>query len=658
MSTVIWNNPNDPNPEDPIDYNIGTIGVEYNGSIVSTAINSAIDAARVVSSTYGSLLVKYYQGDAADIGAELGKGAKCPTYGYWAGQGWAGGQRLASSENDKIDWNREPCYNENIKQIETNPNLDPKSCISLVDAITKTHDWMYTQAENKKASGEYDEAAYNNALSAADVVMLQNIATALQTGSYISQTGIYNKDTQTWSEKTYTGTLDSTEKFYLKALVPVFLCLIYNRDDSATGVFEKPAEDAARIIKSYLTLEGTMWEDPAYPSRKNLLKEKDGIVIMSQERTSSTNAMIMNINSNSNIEPVNVYIAYGANSTKAADAVSFKAEATTICISGGTGNDEIIITGAKKEANTSYTFEIAGGSGKDTYKLDSSFSYKLIDNGDNEIYITGDNGDWLRVDNLFKVIDGTWESEDGSIKLVGKTITLANGNTITLSDDFQSGDFGIDLITLPTNPETNNPINGDLTPIDFDPNTEGIQTQKDDWGNVRVDTTKPWEGRADTLYDTFGNDSIEGGAGDDIINTVRGGADWIKGGAGSDLIAYDSTFAEPRQTLTDSIIEGGYGSDIILGHYTVSNRLFGDSYGEMEALIAAGETAPNSPTRGDFISDYYLSDTGQSSSQGYLYGSIGRDILINNSVIRLKKQTDDGEEQRWLVQCDELRRAA
>jgi len=90
-------------------------------------------------------------------------------------------------------------------------------------------------------------------------------------------------------------------------------------------------------------------------------------------------------------------------------------------------------------------------------------------------------------------------------------------------------------------------------------------------------------------------------------------------------------YTGPRETLLNSIIEGGAGSDIILGHYSVSNQLFGDTYGDMSVLIAAGETAPDSGLKGDFISDYYLYEWGQSSSSGYIYGSDGKDILINNT---------------------------
>jgi len=130
MSTTEWTNPNTGKG-----YPIGTIGFEYNNPIFK-AFDFALDAARKIfpGATAYNLL----------FGAKEGNGAWCPTYGSWAGPGWASGHRYSTAEDDKIDWKTPPCYNESIRGIETNPNLNPESCISLVDAITKTHDWMYT----------------------------------------------------------------------------------------------------------------------------------------------------------------------------------------------------------------------------------------------------------------------------------------------------------------------------------------------------------------------------------------------------------------------------------------------------------------------------------------------------------------------------------
>jgi len=215
---------------------------------------------------------------------------------------------------------------------------------------------------------------------------------------------------------------------------------------------------------------------------------------------------------------------------------------------------------------------------------------------------------------------------DTAVQALKNTTKSLFGSITTSSEAYTVGH-----LTLPANFSTSNPITGDLAPIDFEPYTEGIQTQTDEWGNIKTEPSQPSPGRADTLYDTSGNDSITGGGGDDNIYTVHGGSDRIQGGAGNDNITQYSGAVGTRQTLYNTIIEGGPGSDIILGHYTVSNQLFGDTYGDMATLIAAGKEAPNTEGRGDFISDYYLPEYGQTSSVGYLYGSNSRDILINNT---------------------------
>lgn len=603
------------NGTEPV-YKIGTIGWEYkNNSVIGKAMSLALDAMRTVNPVLGPIASTLY-------GLIDGDGGNCPTYGLWAGQGWAGGQRLPNAENNKIDWTTSPCYNESIKQIATNPNINPENCYSLVDAITKTHDWMYTQAENQYAEGTEER---KKAYLAADVVMLQNIATALETGSYISQTGIYNTVTGTWSEKTYTGTLDSTETKYLTALVPLFMGMIYYKDESVSGVFENPAENAVIIIASHIPLVGTIWEDSAEPSNKNVLEKKDDIIIMQQERTSSTTATIMDIGS-ANTEPVNVCIEYGAGSTKAADAFAFKDTGTNIIINGGSGHDDIKIIESKNEGSSAYEFEIAGGGGNDTYYLDRDFDYKLNDSGENTIYIEDNNGKWVKIGNLFKATDGAWKSLDGSIVLTDRTITLNNGSTIELNDNFQSGDFGINLIAIPDNPVTTNPILGDLTPVDFNPDEPGIQTQTDEWGNVITDSGQPSPGREDALSDTTANDLLNGGSGNDFIVSERGGSDLVLGGEGNDYIIAE-------YNANNIVVECGTGRDIAYGGRG-NDRIFGENYGEMSDLIAAGETATNingywdvaSGGGGQIVGEKQVSD-----GEDYIYGSNASDVLLGGT---------------------------
>jgi len=111
-------------------YKIGTIGMEPikpNG-IFGEILDAARTAFPPFNLAYLTLSAILTKGDSA-----------VPTYGLWAGPGWNAGTRPTG---DEIDWTTPPCYNENVKTSST-----PENCYSLVDAITKTHDWRYYKAE-------------------------------------------------------------------------------------------------------------------------------------------------------------------------------------------------------------------------------------------------------------------------------------------------------------------------------------------------------------------------------------------------------------------------------------------------------------------------------------------------------------------------------
>ncbi len=125
MSTTEWTN-----PQTGIKYPIGNVGIEpikpngIFGEILDVA-RTAFPPFNLAYLTLSAILTK---GDSA-----------VPTYGLWAGPGWNAGTRPTG---DEIDWTTPPCYNENVKTSST-----PENCYSLVDAITKTHDWRYYKAE-------------------------------------------------------------------------------------------------------------------------------------------------------------------------------------------------------------------------------------------------------------------------------------------------------------------------------------------------------------------------------------------------------------------------------------------------------------------------------------------------------------------------------
>ncbi|HVP78995.1 MAG TPA: calcium-binding protein, partial [Thermodesulfobacteriota bacterium] len=108
-----------------------------------------------------------------------------------------------------------------------------------------------------------------------------------------------------------------------------------------------------------------------------------------------------------------------------------------------------------------------------------------------------------------------------------------------------------------------------------------------------------------------------GDDGDDAISTDSNGSGWLYGGEGLDII--------DAGRLDNSIIEGGPGSDILIGGINGNAQLFGESYGEMADLIAAGETAPDSGVRGDIVA-------ADGANNNFLFGSNGYDIMFGSEA--------------------------
>lgn len=201
MSVEIWENPNDPKPE-KTQYPIGTADFEYTEGSISRIVGDAI------RSIYRGIRLPLN----LLLGAIDGNGAACPTYGLWGGAGWNAGTRTPKGE--EIAWETAPCYNNSIRGIATNPNLDTKTCYSLVDAICKTHDWRYDQAEKTYAK---DSVEYKAAILNADKLLLAEIAAALGPGSY----SVPPEEDVPWTLKSFDGcTFDSEESVYLTGLVP------------------------------------------------------------------------------------------------------------------------------------------------------------------------------------------------------------------------------------------------------------------------------------------------------------------------------------------------------------------------------------------------------------------------------------------------------
>ncbi|WP_195892555.1 putative Ig domain-containing protein [Geotalea daltonii] len=245
-----------------------------------------------------------------------------------------------------------------------------------------------------------------------------------------------------------------------------------------------------------------------------------------------------------------------------------------------------------------------GGQGYDTYIYNIGDGTDTIVDQDNlgRILIRR-NGQTIQTGTLYSRGNNIWTDASGKVLLTHNSpwrLVLEDGGIIELGENFQDGDFGLDLTELPAN-NISNTILGDYTPVPAESNEYqydaiGIpiaNAKTDSLGNIIYDATAPSPTRRDYLYDSAGNDLIKAGGGSDIINATRGG---------------------------DNIIEGGSGSDIVADYGNGNNVLFGEFQGDMADLVSAGETAEGINEKGDLVSS--------GSGNDQLYGSIRNDALF------------------------------
>jgi len=314
---------------------------------------------------------------------------------------------------------------------------------------------------------------------------------------------------------------------------------------------------------------------------------------------------------------------------------------------GWTGNDWLY--GGKGDD------KLAGGQGIDTYIwavgdgndqiVDSDKTGRIVLESVDPAYLVSFTPASFR-----QVAANIWQATNGQVTLTHNspwTLHTADGSTIELGEDFQEGDFGINLrdaraahdyapITLT--------LNGDLQPHDFDPVAPGVQTQADALGNLIVDAT-PASNRADTLFDSAGADEINAGGGNDTINAIRGGDDILRGGAGNDDIfgadGFDRLYGGTEQDhlrgegdddelfgeADADILEGGAGKDILAGGQGADIARGDEGDDEVYALdkldlasaLNQGESQAASGLKGDWL------DGG--AGEDILVGHAGEDLI-------------------------------
>ncbi|MBK9327636.1 MAG: putative Ig domain-containing protein [Hydrogenophilales bacterium] len=277
---------------------------------------------------------------------------------------------------------------------------------------------------------------------------------------------------------------------------------------------------------------------------------------------------------------------------------------------------------------------LEGGAGQDTalraITPGDGFDTVLDSDGSGAVVIGGiqANGkaaviaqaDWLLSTN-------TWQDRENGLnyQLIAQAdgtqdLYLIGSHGSTRIRNWHGGDLGISLGMggIAAIPGYGLTLTGDLAPIDQDAGAPGIQLGYDALDNVLIGAT-PEPGRADVLYDSAGDDLIQGLGGNDILYAWRGGADRLEGGDGDDILD-----AGPGADLAT----GNAGQDLVWG-LAGADVLYGGDEQALDAALLAGETQVGSGQKGDLLgggddNDSLIGDAGNDA----LAGGAGGDLLI------------------------------
>lgn len=202
----------------------------------------------------------------------------------------------------------------------------------------------------------------------------------------------------------------------------------------------------------------------------------------------------------------------------------------------------------------------------------------------------------------------------GRLRFTPQYRTAADGEVTRTVEGLRITDAGV-----PADPVFDAEIAGDLVPLDQDDSTSGVQVGYDELGNVVVDPGSNDGNRADTLFDSAGNDRITALGGNDVIDAWRGGDDRLEAGDGDDVAGGGAG---------DDVLIGGAGRDILLGG-AGNDVLFAEDEIGVDAARTAGETQAGSGTRGDWLDGGEQNDIliGAAADDALLGGG-GADTLI------------------------------
>jgi Ca2+-binding RTX toxin-like protein len=298
---------------------------------------------------------------------------------------------------------------------------------------------------------------------------------------------------------------------------------------------------------------------------------------------------------------------------------------------------------------------LEGGTGRDLYVFESGNGQSTIVDADGQ-GVVARNGAILAL--AFKQSEDVWGWNGATFTRNGSDLEVtfadnASDKIVVRDFDFnmaqQGGYLSIRLVDLPGLPLPARAIEGDLEPLDVDPNTAGTQTDVDEFGNLLVTTNSVLD-RADTLLGSDGqngsnpNDSIMAGGGDDVID-AKSGNDIVQGGTGRDTInagtGNDLVEAGANGTEAGDIVQGGEGADRLYADARFDPS--GTVAAELAAALPAGESQGASDLKGDFLSagsgnDFVIGALGDDVLAGgggadILVGGAGNDYLLGDSRI-------------------------
>jgi Ca2+-binding RTX toxin-like protein len=289
-------------------------------------------------------------------------------------------------------------------------------------------------------------------------------------------------------------------------------------------------------------------------------------------------------------------------------------------LKGGAGNDTLI-GGIGNDV-------LEGGADKDTLNGGNGFDTYIWKVGSNDVIIDSDMKGVIKIDTgtgnysyglgLFKETSpgsNVWTQPitgGGVLTVMHHSpwrLIMPDGSDIVLGDNWQKGDFGINLLSETDLNSINRTFTGDLALLDSDLTSGGIQRIADDLGNWVRNPDQPNPGYFDTFIGGNSNDLMQGLAGSDKLQG-QGGADVLEGGDDSDILVggseNDTLYAGNKTdlaTIYDSdTVPAGNTHDWLAGN-NGDDQLFGSAGSDG---LAGG--AGNDLMVGGAGNDYILGD--------------------------------------------------